>query len=218
MLSFPRALSKPNSLPSSCDIQQKKLSNGLHHEDTNCDEKSSTKKLQITFTNHHNDEPLLKRRDGVEGEHGKEQQSIQCSLSNSGNDVTKVSSDSRAKSSDFASTMGRLLKNDILLLRTASSVLHILPIAGIYTFLPKYLESQFQLTASQASAVAGIAGILVMGAGIFSSSFFMRKYKPEPKFVALWIAMVALIYSIGMVILMGLGCQKNNFIGSNINR
>uniref|UniRef100_T1KRH4 Solute carrier organic anion transporter family member n=1 Tax=Tetranychus urticae TaxID=32264 RepID=T1KRH4_TETUR len=123
----------------------------------------------------------------------------------------------RANLKDFPSTLRRLLKNDVLLLRIASSVLHLLPIAGIYTFLPKYLESQFQLTASQASAVTGIAGILVMGFGIFASSFFIGRYKPSPKFVALWIAAAALIYSIGMVILMGLGCPMNEFIGYNSN-
>lgn len=51
--------------------------------------------------------------------------------------------------------MRRLLKNDILLYRTASSVLHILPIAGLYTFLPKYLESQFQLSATKANMISG---------------------------------------------------------------
>jgi Organic Anion Transporter Polypeptide (OATP) family. len=49
----------------------------------------------------------------------------------------------------------RLLKNDILMFRTASSVLHILPIAGVYTFLPKYLESQFRLAAHAANMISG---------------------------------------------------------------
>lgn len=39
--------------------------------------------------------------------------------------------------------------------RTASSVLHILPIAGLYTFLPKYLESQFRLPAYNANMISG---------------------------------------------------------------
>lgn len=39
--------------------------------------------------------------------------------------------------------------------RTASSVLHILPIAGLYTFLPKYLESQFRLAAHAANMISG---------------------------------------------------------------
>ncbi|KAI4454165.1 organic anion transporter [Holotrichia oblita] len=56
---------------------------------------------------------------------------------------------------DFPKTVKRLLKNDILMFRTASSVLHILPIAGLYTFLPKYLESQFRLPTPSANMISG---------------------------------------------------------------
>lgn len=57
--------------------------------------------------------------------------------------------------SDFPKAVKRLLHNDILMCRTASSVLHILPIAGIYTFLPKYLESQFRMPAHAAAMISG---------------------------------------------------------------
>lgn len=114
---------------------------------------------------------------------------------------------------NFPVAVKRLLKNQILLLRTASSLLHILPIAGLYTFLPKYLESQFRLTASTASVISGLAGILVMGVGIFASAIFMRKYKPSVKFVAAWIASTALLYTLGMMILMTLGCPNDNIVG-----
>lgn len=116
---------------------------------------------------------------------------------------------------DFPTAMRRLLRNDILLCRTASSVLHILPIAGLYTFLPKYLESQFQLTATTANMISGMAGILVMGIGIFASGSFMRKFKPNAQFVARWIAAAALAYAIGMFILMWLGCPLNSYVGLN---
>jgi len=56
---------------------------------------------------------------------------------------------------DFPKTIKRLLKNDILMLRTASSVLHIFPIAGLYTFLPKFLESQFRFPAHSANMATG---------------------------------------------------------------
>ncbi|XP_054722178.1 solute carrier organic anion transporter family member 74D-like [Uloborus diversus] len=118
---------------------------------------------------------------------------------------------------DFPAAMKRLLKNDILLYRTASSVLHILPIAGLYTFLPKYLESQFQLSATKANMISGMAGILVMGVGIFASGSFMRTFKPTARFVAKWIAASALAYSIGMFILMWLGCPLNDFVGVNLS-
>lgn len=66
-------------------------------------------------------------------------------------DVTKKN----PKLKDFPKTIKRLLKNDILMYRSASSVLHILPIAGLYTFLPKFLESQFRFPAHTANMVTG---------------------------------------------------------------
>nr|XP_053649345.1 solute carrier organic anion transporter family member 74D-like [Cherax quadricarinatus] len=114
---------------------------------------------------------------------------------------------------DFLKTVWRLLKNKILIFRTASSVLHILPIAGLYTFLPKYLESQFRLPVHSAALVSGIGGILVMGVGIFASGVFIRRAKLTARTVAAWIALTAFIYSIGMVILMFVGCPPENFVG-----
>ncbi|XP_024085155.1 solute carrier organic anion transporter family member 3A1-like [Cimex lectularius] len=114
---------------------------------------------------------------------------------------------------DFPKAVKRLLKNDILMFRTASSVLHILPIAGLYTFLPKYLESQFRLTAHDANMFSGVGGILVMGLGIILSGVFILRVKPNARFVAAWIAFTAVIYAIGMGILMFMGCPMTDFVG-----
>ncbi|CAH1406183.1 unnamed protein product [Nezara viridula] len=114
---------------------------------------------------------------------------------------------------DFPKAVKRLLRNDILMFRTASSVLHILPIAGLYTFLPKYLESQFRLTAHAANMVSGVGGILVMGLGIILSGVFILRVKPNARFVAAWIAFTAVVYAIGMGILMFVGCPMNDFAG-----
>lgn len=56
---------------------------------------------------------------------------------------------------DFPRTLRRQLGNDILMFRTASCVLHLLPVAGLYTFLPKYLESQFRLPTHDANLISG---------------------------------------------------------------
>lgn len=66
-----------------------------------------------------------------------------------------ASTDKHPSLKDFPKAVRRLLKNDILLFRTASSVLHILPVAGLYTFLPKYLESQFRMAAHVANMISG---------------------------------------------------------------
>lgn len=73
---------------------------------------------------------------------------------------TVITSSSKAaktpKLKDFPTAVKRLLRNDILMYRTASSVLHLLPLAGIYTFLPKYFESQFHFPTHTANMVTGI--------------------------------------------------------------
>jgi len=60
------------------------------------------------------------------------------------------------KLKDFPTAVKRLLKNDMLMYRTASSVFHLLPLAGIYTFLPKYFESQFHFPTHTANMVTGM--------------------------------------------------------------
>lgn len=114
---------------------------------------------------------------------------------------------------DFPKAVKRLLNNDILMFRTASSVLHILPIAGLYTFLPKYLESQFRLAAHSAAMISGVGGILVMGLGIIISGVFILRVKPNARFVAAWIAFTAVVYALGMAVLMFIGCPMDDFAG-----
>lgn len=114
---------------------------------------------------------------------------------------------------DFPKAMKRQLKNDILMFRTASSVLHLLPVAGLYTFLPKYMETQFNLPAHDANLISGTGGILVMGIGIVISGFVILKFSPTAKSVAGWIAFTAIVYSAGMAILMFVGCPMNSLAG-----
>lgn len=152
----------------------------------------------------------------------KQQQQLHITNTSTGEKESqeKVASnpvDSRPTLRDFPVAVKRLIQNKMLLLRTASSVLHILPIAGLYTFLPKYLESQFRLTASQANMIAGMAGILIMGFGIFASGMMMRRMRPSARFVAAWIAAAAIAYAIGMIILMFLGCDQETRAFAGLN-
>lgn len=188
MMAFPRELPRP----------------------CNHDNHSSPKKLRQSIS----EGELLKCNGNI---NGVSPECHNCQLCPQSHFYSNRSEDlSKPSLRDFPSALKRLLKNEILLYRTASSVLHILPIAGLYTFLPKYLESQFRLTATVANMISGIAGILVMGIGIFASGTYMRKYKPNARFVARWIAMCALLYAIGMLILMMFGCPINSYVGLNV--
>uniref|UniRef100_A0A1I8PJB5 Solute carrier organic anion transporter family member n=1 Tax=Stomoxys calcitrans TaxID=35570 RepID=A0A1I8PJB5_STOCA len=137
------------------------------------------------------------------------------SAANDGEKVAGASAEPEEKPrlKDFPKTVKRQLSNDILMFRTASCVFHLLPIAGLYTFLPKYLETQFRLAPYDANMIAAFCGILVMGIGIVISGLVILKLKPTARAVAAWIALTALVYSAGMVILMFIGCNMNDFAG-----
>lgn len=111
--------------------------------------------------------------------------------------LEKQEEDIKPQLKDFPKTIKRQLSNDILMFRTASSVLHLLPVAGLYTFLPKYMESQFRLPAHDANLISGIGGILVMGVGIVISGVVILKCSPTARSVAAWIAFTAVVYAAG---------------------
>lgn len=50
-----------------------------------------------------------------------------------------------------------------------------------------------------------------MGVGIVISGVFILKVKPNARFVAGWIAFTAIVYAIGMGVLMFIGCPMNDF-------
>ncbi|KAJ8735297.1 hypothetical protein PYW07_006917 [Mythimna separata] len=112
---------------------------------------------------------------------------------------------------DFFATIKRQVTNDILMWRTASSVLHLMPISGVYAFLPKYLEKQFRLPTHDANLVSGLGGILVMGLGTITSGVVILKLVPTARQVAAWTAASAVIYSAGMVVLMFISCPEENY-------
>lgn len=59
----------------------------------------------------------------------------------------------------------------------------------------------------------GVGGILVMGLGIIISGVFILRAKPNARFVAAWIAFTAVVYAIGMGVLMFIGCPMDDFAG-----
>ncbi|XP_073958230.1 solute carrier organic anion transporter family member 74D-like isoform X2 [Choristoneura fumiferana] len=125
--------------------------------------------------------------------------------------IKKVKERSKPMFKDFFATIKRQLTNDILMWRTASSVLHLMPISGVYSFLPKYLEKQFRLTTHDANLVSGLGGILVMGLGIITSGVVILKLVPTARQVAAWTAATAAIYSAGMVLLMFVSCPEESY-------
>jgi hypothetical protein len=127
-----------------------------------------------------------------------------------------IEAGARSKLKDFYTTIKRQLKNDILMFRTASAVLHLLPITGLYVFLPKYLENQFQMAPSNANFISGTFGILMMGVGILITGIISVKFSLSARKVALWIAFTALVTAFGMLMLSMIGCPMDKFKGLQV--
>ena len=109
--------------------------------------------------------------------------------------------------------MLRLVTNPVYIVTCLGACMELMIVSGFVVFLPKYLETQFRVTSYDASMIAAFCGILVMGVGIVISGLVILKLKPSAKAVAAWIALTALVYSAGMVILMFVGCSMDDFAG-----
>lgn len=64
--------------------------------------------------------------------------------------------------------------------------------------------------------IIAFGGILPMGFGVFISGITFTKIQPSARKVAAWIAMCALIFSAGSLILMFIGCGNDVSPGFNI--
>jgi hypothetical protein len=56
---------------------------------------------------------------------------------------------------DFKATLGRMLKNKVLMCNSLSSVCFVFGLIGQWTFMPKYMETQFNQSASTAALISG---------------------------------------------------------------
>lgn len=52
-----------------------------------------------------------------------------------------------------------------------------------------------------------------MGFGILGSGWFIRRWLPSPRGLALWVALSAGIYALGMFGLVFVGCDGNQVVG-----
>ncbi|RWS28314.1 solute carrier organic anion transporter family member 5A1-like protein, partial [Leptotrombidium deliense] len=85
------------------------------------------------------------------------------------------------KLGDIPSCMWRLLTNPVYIVTCLGSCMELCIVSGFLVFLPKYLETQFTISKSQANLYAG--GIAVPGAciGIFLGGYLLKRFQMKPK-------------------------------------
>lgn len=77
------------------------------------------------------------------------------------------------------------------------------------------MEVQFNVSAHGGSILTGPATILGMTIGLLSSGYFITKYKPAPKYLFLWNALIGLLSVSSQVLYTQIGCDGDNSLVVN---
>ncbi|KFM75768.1 Solute carrier organic anion transporter family member 5A1, partial [Stegodyphus mimosarum] len=122
------------------------------------------------------------------------------------------------KIKDFPKAVKRLMKNPILVCHVISITFQVNGFAGYFVFMPKFMEAQYQQSASDASLFSGATGIISMLVGILLGGFMIKKYKPRPRYLTAYMVIVEIFSVIGLMISIFLGCPPLQLPGTSVNK
>ncbi|XP_078584310.1 solute carrier organic anion transporter family member 5A1-like [Branchiostoma floridae x Branchiostoma japonicum] len=89
-------------------------------------------------------------------------------------------------------------------------------VTGFITFVPKFLESQFGVSASEANLLTGVVIIPSAGGGILLGGYIMNRLKLDLKGAAQWSLVSAVVSLICLATLFTVGCHTINIGGLTI--
>ncbi|XP_055947690.1 solute carrier organic anion transporter family member 74D-like isoform X2 [Argiope bruennichi] len=125
--------------------------------------------------------------------------------------------DEMPKLKDFPQAIKRLMKNPILVCHVISITFQVNGFAGYFVFMPKFMESQYQQSASEASLFSGATGILSMLLGVLLGGFLIKKFKPRPRYLTGYMVLVEIFSVFGLFVSIFLGCDRILMPGTSVN-
>ncbi|KAL1441474.1 hypothetical protein MTO96_008446 [Rhipicephalus appendiculatus] len=117
---------------------------------------------------------------------------------------------------DIPASMWRLLCNPIYMVTCLGSCMELAIVSGFVVFLPKYLETQFNIGKSQANVFTG--GIAIPGAcvGIFLGGYVLKKFQMRPKGAIQFVLCFNLLCMGLYTLLYFLGCDNIRMAGATL--
>lgn len=103
-------------------------------------------------------------------------------------------------------TVKRLLKNKVYMYTMLSSIFCSFGYSPFWVYLPKYIEIQYNKSASTASLVTGTTGLIFIGIGILIGGIGVQKLKPKARSVSMWNTITDIIFTLGVLSYGFLGC------------
>ncbi|WAR16343.1 SO2B1-like protein [Mya arenaria] len=117
---------------------------------------------------------------------------------------------------EFLAAVLRLLKNPTYLVLTISNVVNVVGFAGVLSFMPKYLASQYSVPLWQANIILALCSITAISLGSFLGGILTRRIPMTPMTT---IKMVLIFYAVNMVCSASgffLGCKQPVLFGDNV--
>ncbi|ODM99427.1 Solute carrier organic anion transporter family member 1C1 [Orchesella cincta] len=110
----------------------------------------------------------------------------------------------------------RLITNPTYVVTCLGGCMELNIVSGFVVFLPKYLETQFELGKSEASLFVG--GIAIPGAclGIFAGGYLVKRLQLKPSGAAKFVLTTNVLCLLGYVLFFFLGCSNPNLAGGTV--
>ena len=118
---------------------------------------------------------------------------------------------------EFPAAMKRLLTNWLLTFNNLSGVFYILGASAYITFLAKYLEVQYSLSAAGGTVIAGPISLVGMVLGFLFSGLIISKFKPGPRPLLAWNVFVGVCFVAGQILFIFLGCSHVGIKGLDLD-
>ncbi|XP_035215736.1 solute carrier organic anion transporter family member 74D-like, partial [Stegodyphus dumicola] len=111
----------------------------------------------------------------------------------------------------------RLGNNPLYLFHALHVIFALFGNFGHWTMLPKYMENQFRLTASEASLYAAPPAVGAIMIGIVIGGILVWKFKPSVKTLTAAMVLTEVIATVGYLLLMIPKCQEVEMFNSGFN-
>lgn len=116
---------------------------------------------------------------------------------------------------DFPKALMRLLKNKLLVFNNIASIFYILGSSGYITFMGRMMEVQFNTSSHGGSIITGPITILGMTIGLLTSGYVITKYRPPPKYLFFWNAVLGVMAMSTQIFYTQIGCDGGNSLLMN---
>ena len=114
----------------------------------------------------------------------------------------------KADKPQFKDALKRLLTNKVFMYNFASSLFYVFAFMAFGTFMPKYMQYQYNIRGSTSSAVTGMTGTVSKGIGLLISGWAIQKWRFSARLLSGWNVVLGILTFTSMIVFSNVGCPS----------